>query len=88
MVYIHSLTRGPQWRSTTFTISITGKSNTWRPFSTNVYMISQLAQSAMVEGPGLEPRLYDYQSQVLTNYTIPPYKGAFYLPTQAPSAGM
>lgn len=41
----------------------------------------------MVEGPGLEPRLCDYQSQVLTNYTIPPCNGAFYLPTQAPSAG-
>ena len=38
MVCIYSLTRGPQWRSTTFTISITGKSNTWRPFSTNIYI--------------------------------------------------
>ena len=28
----------------------------------------------MVEGPGLEPRLCDYQSQVLADYTIPPYK--------------
>ena len=41
----------------------------------------------VVEGPGLEPRSGDYQSPVLTNYTIPPYNGAFYLPTQAPSAG-
>ena len=41
----------------------------------------------MVEGPGLEPRLCDYQSQVLADYTIPPYDGAFDLPTQAPSVG-
>ena len=41
----------------------------------------------VVEGPGLEPRSGDYQSPVLTNYTIPPFNGAFYLPTQAPSAG-
>ena len=45
------------------------------------------AHCAMVEGPGLEPRLCDYQSQVLADYTIPPYNGAFKLPTQAPSAG-
>ena len=85
MVCIYSLTRGPQWRSTTFTISITGKSNTWRPFSTNIYMILQSAQSAMVEGPGLEPRSDDYQSPVLTSCTIPPYKVLFICPRKHPA---
>ncbi len=39
----------------------------------------------VVEGPRLELRSCDYQSQVLAGCTIPPYNGAFYLPTQAPS---
>ena len=93
MVHICSFTGHPSgFCVPTFTTSIKGE-NAWRAIPTNIYDTTWLkprrkaAHCAMVEGPGIEPRSCDYQSHVLTNCTIPPYKVLFYLPTQAPSAG-
>ena len=86
VVYIYSFTGHPSRLCVrTFTTSIRSQCLARNP---NEYIHIRLgkakkkgaAQCAMVEGPRLELRSCDYQSQVLAGCTIPPYKVLFICP--------
>ena len=68
--------------------------NAWHAIPTDIYIVRlgktkkkvpRNARCAMVEGPEIEPRSCDYQSHVLTNCTIPPYKVLFICPRKHPA---